>query len=219
MPSQSSDPNSLSALERFDDWLEEQRDKGPRGLALPSSPSGDKSQLSQLTEAAFVPHDKVEEYIQRNAPELLAELFEDPEKYLNKDKIIRTCALGFAILLSIGKGQLIKEFVKQEKLYDRHLPFTSKPAEFPSSSGSAVNMWHEFDKAQWGFVPHIFQYEDGVELILDPRRIVPITHRYLIDTRTSSNIWKIAIHGQYNRLHPQGQTSVGFQTSNHLVLT
>jgi hypothetical protein len=123
-----------SSLRDFDDWLDEQREQGPRGLMLLSSTSANDYQLVQVP---FIPSVRAKEYIKKNAPELLAELFDASEHYPNKN-IIDACSLSFAILLSIGQGRFIAHFVKHEKLCDKHLPFTSRPAEFPRSSDPAL---------------------------------------------------------------------------------
>ena len=113
----------------------------------------------------------------------------------------------FAILLSIGRGDLIHHFQQYESLKDHNLPHRSKPSDFPLQE---QDIFESFQKAQWQFCPTKF-YRDMNNARFDLEEVLPIVRKEILNPKItgSAKVYKIVIDGDYNHLQPEGpKTSV-----------
>lgn len=111
----------------------------------------------------------------------------------------------FAILLSIGKGNFIKQFNQYDSLSDEKLPFDTCPEHFPSDvEDMDKNFFCKFYERQWKFCAPNLSYERIKNF--QPRMILPIVSREELATGGSSTTYKIEVHPAYNHLE-KGRTT------------
>ncbi|KAL1622121.1 hypothetical protein SLS54_005186 [Diplodia seriata] len=107
----------------------------------------------------------------------------------------------FCILLSIGKGQFIENFIPHESLNDSKLPFQAQPADFPQSTES---LFEQFRDAQWMFNAAFFE-PYRTHLCLSPQHILPILKIEDIKGGEghSAVVRKVVLHEAHYQLPPR----------------
>ena len=153
-------------------------------------------------ERIYIPLEKLREKLTRRRVEgLLAALFEYEERSApNVDVIIRHYLRPFAILLCIGEGSMIYDFVKYENLQDARLPFSEKPSDFPSST--RCDLWAAFRQKQWKFSVQTLEFNTRFHIEADV--ILPINRKKKIAESGSSITYKIMVDRDYDKLVPRG---------------
>ena len=153
-------------------------------------------------ERIYIPLEKLKERLTRRRVEgLLAALFEYEERSApNVDVIIRHYLRPFAILLCIGEGSMIYDFVKYENLQDARLPFSEKPSDFPSST--RCDLWAVFRRKQWKFSVQTLEFNTRFHIEADV--ILPINRKKKIAESGSSITYKIMVDRDYDKLVPRG---------------
>ena len=150
----------------------------------------------------YIPLGKLRERLTRSrVADLLAALFNNEERSApDVDIIIRHYLRPFAILLRIGEGKMISQFVKHKNLQDDRLPFDHEPLQFPSSTQR--NIFAAFHQEQWAFCPLTLEYSMDVQI--GPDEILPITSKEQIDEGGSSITYIIIVDRDYDELMPRG---------------
>ena len=155
--------------------------------------------LKNEEQARYIPNSTLKTYF--HAPRCIEHLLDalypggdSPDVSVIRDNYIRP----FAILLSLGYGNLIKSFVSFEDLQDDKLPFRSKPQHFPRSSR---DLWTEFSSRQWEFCAPTLKYSR--ENVLDIREILPLRFEKAMGRGGTSSVHKITVHPVYNLLYPE----------------
>ncbi len=180
---------------------------------------------SEYEERKYIPLKKLKEKLSRRTVEgLLAALFGNEERSApDVDVIIGHYLRPFAILLLIGKGVMIYQFVNHKNLEDDRLPLLQEPSEFPSST--QCDIWADFRKEQWAFCALTFEYSMGLHI--RPDEILPINHKEKIADGGSSITYKIIIDRDYDKLVQPDQavgwtffpTLYTFLTDNRTLIT
>lgn len=113
----------------------------------------------------------------------------------------------FSILLHIGKGQFILNFVEYENLDDGRLPFETEPHNFPKS---ADGLFDQFYQAQWMFHAADFHYV-RIDMRLGAESILPIIRKEKIKDAdgVSADLRKVVLHSAHHRL-PATREGVSF---------
>ncbi len=138
---------------------------------------------------------------------LLRALFGNSNDALPDADYIRNRYLRpFVILLCVGQGEMIYQFVEHESLQDRHLPFRAVPEGFPSSATG--DLWETFKKEQWGFCATDLEYNMSYHLNTD--QILPVVDKERLGEGGSAVTHKITVHPDYDSLGPPGSTTVRF---------
>jgi hypothetical protein len=158
----------------------------------------------------FIPRSVLSTYFgaNRRLEFILAELFDGDKRYsapapgaiLNN----ANCHIGvFATLLLIGKGELIKKFLFDEKLSDDHCPLVSRdpPEGFPLDS-DGKDIFNEFQQKHWQFFAHKFYLHKHKILIYDHVPL-PFVESEKIGRGGSSNIYRVKIHKDHDYLLEQ----------------
>ena len=135
-------------------------------------------------ERKYIPLGKLRERLtRRRVEDLLEALFDNGERLApDVDVIISHYLQPFAILLCIGEGHMIYQFVQHKSLRDDRLPLSQKPAEFPSSTRRDI--WAAFRQRQWAFCALTLEYSMGLHI--RPDEILPINHKEEIAVGGSS---------------------------------
>lgn len=151
-------------------------------------------------ERAYIPLEKLKERLTRRRVEgLLAALFDNGETSApDVSVIIRHYLRPFVILLRIGEGRMIHQFVNHKSLEDDRLPLLQEPSEFPSSTQSDI--WTAFRQEQWAFCALTLEYSMGLHI--RPDEILPIIHKEMIAEGGSSFTYKIIVDKDYDKLVP-----------------
>ena len=168
-------------------WARGARQLGIRGAGL-------------LIDQPFIPDPEIEAYFEDVRPikKLLAALFSDGSPRVDPETIRKKYAKVFLILLLTGNGRFIRHFVRNDSLCDRHLPFTSQPANFPESTADA-GFFTSFYHQQWEFCAPIFEY--GMDTQFDETDLIlPIIHKEKLGRGGSAIVHKIQLHPAYNKL-------------------
>ena len=164
-------------------------------------------------ERIYIPIDKLREKLSRRTVEdLLGALFDKGEiSTPNVDVVISRYLRTFAILLCIGQGSMIRQFVNYRNLADDRLPLLQQPSEFPLSTQG--NIFAAFYQQQWAFCASTLEY--NMSLYIGPDEILPINQKEKIDEGGSSITYKIVVDKGYDRLvsssHTVGRTSLRIQ--------
>ena len=161
---------------------------------------------------------KPSEYIPRVALEaylttarirtLLVELFGNTNRAPDSDRVRTKHLRPFAILLSAGFGRMIHHFVNH-RYEDSHLPFSSKPKNFPQST--TKNLFNEFCEKQWQFYPMHLDYNMSDHP--DDDHILPILDKEEIERGGSAILYKITVDEDYNNLIPARHSDAASQDS------
>ena len=151
-------------------------------------------------EREYIPLEKLREKLNRRRVEgILAALFDKGDRSPpDVDVVISHYLRPFAILLRIGEGSMIYQFVTFGSLQDDRLPFSQEPSEFPSSTRGDI--WADFRREQWAFCALTLEYS-RISYI-GPDVILPINHKEKIDEGGSSITYKIIIDRDYDKLVP-----------------
>jgi hypothetical protein len=155
-------------------------------------------------EQKFVPFEVFAHYLAEDnrLEQLLWTIFEDEDPLPVEVSVVQeTCLKVFCILLSIGKARFIRPFVEHDDLVDSHLPFHSKPGNFPAST-CQPSLWDLFSEKQWMFCPAEMSYK--IHNSLDPHRILPIVKREVLAEGGSAVVSKIVLHPSFNKLRREG---------------
>ena len=148
----------------------------------------------------YIPLKELRERLNRRSVEdLLGALFDNGERLApDVDVIISHYLRPFAILLGIGEGRMIYQFVHHKTLEDDRLPLLQKPSEFPSSTRGDI--WAAFRQEQWAFCALTLEYSMGLRI--GPDEILPINHKEKIAEGGSSVTYKILVDRDYDKLVP-----------------
>lgn len=151
-------------------------------------------------ERKYIPLKKLRERLNRRSVEdLLRALFVNGERLApDVDVIMSHYLRPFAILLAIGEGRMIYQFVIHKALEDDRLPLLQKPSEFPLSTRGDI--WAAFRQEQWAFCALTLEYSMG--LCIGPDEILPINHKEKLAEGGSSITYKILVDRDYDKLVP-----------------
>lgn len=194
--------------------LPNQHDSGPalqefhKWLSNEAKCSGTLSPISAEKHHDFVPYTRMKEYLSNagRTHRILEELF--PEKWdemcMKWSEEIRSgyCRV-FSILLHIGEGRFIEEFVKHRKLRDECLPFTNSDG-FPGTSTARSEFFNRFNEAQWIFCPAEFSNMHNGTKVLDEKEVLPVISKRKLGRGGCASVYQIKLHSAYNGLHGTG---------------
>ena len=157
--------------------------------------------LETEDECKYISLAKLKERLTRRRLEsLLAASFENEERPApNVDVIINHYLRPFAILLCIGEGSMIYQFVKHKSLQDAQLPLSQEPSGFPSST--RCDLWAAFRQKQWIFYARILEFNTSFHI--EPDIILPINYKEKIAEGGSSITYKIIVDRDYDKLMPR----------------
>ena len=149
----------------------------------------------------YIPLEKLKERLTpRRVDGLLAALFENEERSApNVDSVISEYLRPFAILLCIGEGSMISQFMEYESLVDARLPLSWEPSAFPKSS--RCDIWAAFRQEQWMFCAQTLKF--NLNRCIEPDRILPILGKEQIADGGSSITYKIIVDRDYDELIPR----------------
>jgi hypothetical protein len=135
---------------------------------------------------------------------LLLALCQDQDQHLlhHENRILKDYIEILAILVRIGNGQFIGEFLRFQNMSDRFLPFYQRPNRFPSRPEH--DFWDDFYRAQWLFCPHTFGH-DQMGVFIHDNCVLPIEQQGRRGKGGFATIYKIQIDSQYDGLRPQVQ--------------
>jgi hypothetical protein len=172
--------------------------------------------------APFMPQNALKQYLsQKNRlRDLLKALFdpEDPPAIVSPKSILTNCISVFAILMRIQKGRYIGEFLRYRELFDRQLPFLTRPTAFPSLSNDD-RFFSDFYKEQWRFCAHTFA--DGeVDIRISESCILPVLAKESLEDGGTADLYKVALHTDYDKLQSLPEDLEGVSTSLkvHIVI-
>lgn len=147
----------------------------------------------------FIADQDVKAYFKdiRTTRRLLTALFPDDNHQVDAETIRNKYPKVFLTLLLTGNGRFITWFVRYDCLCDQYLPFTVRPAHFPSSSHG--DFFPSFYHQQWQFCAKIFQY--GVHQQFDANDVIlPITSKEKLGGGGSATVYMINLHPGYDKL-------------------
>ena len=113
-----------------------------------------------------------------------------PDKASIVDYVLRFYLRGLAILLSIGAGRMIEQFIEKPELQDKRVPFSSRPMCFPQSAGNP-DLYEDFAKRQWRYCPGEMIYTMRGEIC--PHLILPFRVKEQIGRGVSSTVHRIEV--------------------------
>lgn len=166
----------------------------------------------------FVPAGEVQAYFRKDPSRLtgvLNALFgsEDSRWRGHAHEIVDHYSVVFAILVSIGYGEYILNFLPHETLCDDKLPFEVRPTKFPWAHLDSDEMFDRFQKAQLRFCAVRFHRNSTHEF--DDSRPLPFRSKELIGEGGSAKVYKVEIHGSHDMLQSPGTEvrSLGYVSS------
>jgi hypothetical protein len=181
-------PDHKGRLQKFHRWLKENAVNGTSNTATDSP-------------RQFITFQSLKTYLEgpRELQRILDQLFsDDDEPPVEPDTVLNGYTRVFAILIDIGKGHFIEEFVKHDSLSDQKLPFEVAPPQFPHDANNS-EFFTKFHEHQWKFCPYIF-VRNKINAELNKRYILPIVSKEWIAEGGSSTVYKIELHPEYDTL-------------------
>lgn len=138
---------------------------------------------------------------------ILIALFESDAPPGIAEVIVKDYVAVFSILVYIGKGRHIQNFIEYN-LNNQHLPFNPShpPPDFPNSSDE--RFFEKFCQQQWRFCCTIFSRDGLYNRHFHAKQILPIVDKQQLGDGASAVLYKIRIHDEYNHLHPPDIKSV-----------
>jgi hypothetical protein len=131
--------------------------------------------------------------------DILDELFQ-PDDPPDSVTLLNKYAAVFCILLEIGKGRAIADFIRKE-LHDQRLPHpNSEPPGFPQYGGDGT-FYKRFYAKQWRFCAP--EFEKNMDTHFEADRILPIVRKERLGGGGSATLYEIKLHSSYNLLLPQ----------------
>lgn len=188
-PPASRQATHLPAVQDFYVWIKDAR--------VATSPNNDLDD--------FIPAGAVQAYL-REDPSRLTAIFtalfgsEDSRWRGRTSEIVNWYSVVFAILVSIGYGNHILNFLGHETVCDEKLPFEVRPNRFPYEPSDSYEdeMFDRFQKAQLRFCAVKFHRNSTNEF--DDSRPLPFLSKELIDEGGSAKVYKVEIHGSHDML-------------------
>ncbi|KAF2265882.1 kinase-like protein [Lojkania enalia] len=110
----------------------------------------------------------------------------------------------FTILLLIGKGSFIEDFLNSSELSDSSLPLFQKPRGLRCLNDVE---FQQFQEQQWIFCAPLFDARLLHGVHYSPSYILPITSKREIAEGGSAVVFEIALHPDHDRLGRQDNTS------------
>jgi hypothetical protein len=152
----------------------------------------------------FIPLETLNEYFEVNRMARLHNLLDavyGEGRTPDAEDIYLSYIRVFCILLEVGLGHFIHLFTSSEELNDQHLPFhpEGRPSTFPKQQPDFFNI---FCEKQWKFCAAEFS-ASMLNRVFEVDRILPIVHQEEIAGSGSALLYKIRIHGSYNKLDPK----------------
>ena len=167
----------------------------------------------------FIPAGEVQAYL-REDPSRLADILtalfgsEDRRWRGRAKEIVDHYSVVFAILVSIGHGEYILNFLPhQETLCDKKLPFETRPTKFPWAPSDSVELFDRFQEAQSRFCAVKFERNTTPEF--DDSQPLPYLSKELLDEGGSAKVYKVQIHASHDLLqNSANNVSLGSAMSN-----
>jgi hypothetical protein len=166
----------------------------------------------------FIPAGEVEAYFREDPPRLVAILTalfgsEDARWRGRAREIATRYSVVFAILISIGHGEYILNFLPHESLCDKKLPFETRPTKFPWAPSDSVELFDRFQEAQSRFCAVKFERNTTPEF--DDSQPMPYLSKELLDEGGSAKVYKVQIHASHDLLQGSvDNVSLGSAISN-----
>jgi hypothetical protein len=151
----------------------------------------------------FIPDGEVQAYFREDSsrlPAILTALFgSEGSRWRGRTNEIATrYSVVFAILVFIGYGEHILNFLGHETLCDEKLPFEVRPNKFPWEPSDSDELFDRFQKEQLRFCAVRFHRNTTHEF--DDSRPLPFLSKELIDEGGSAKVYKVQIHGSHDML-------------------
>ena len=149
---------------------------------------------------------------------IISELFESDFPLIDPELILRSHTAVFCILLRLGQGKCIEDFVQFEELSDSRLPFdpNQPPAEF-SFANDDPSFLQRFCKKQWMYCVPVFN-RHMLHKHFGPQRLLPITYKESLGREGIADRSIIKLYGLHNKLDILGKEKVKL-TPNAISVT
>lgn len=137
---------------------------------------------------------------------LLRALFNKDElelESLHADQIKRNYSRVFCLLIIIGHGRFINEFVKHN-IHDKRLPLLPHEQNIFPITTSDSSFFDKFCQEQWQFCVPKLHNADIVRGFDHPETILPIRRKRTLGEGGSATVYEIEVHESYNRLDVVG---------------
>lgn len=188
-PSAPQPDHAAAVIQEFFEWVPKHYISGTNGpSATPNRP--------------FMPLPILKGYLKEHnrTNKLLRALYPEREHQIQVAFLEESCIRVFTILTLIGKGRYIEHFAQHPNLRDPHLPFLEKPAHFPTDPNDPT-FWQFFYEKQFAFCAHHFRHNENYTKLED-LYVLPITSKEVLGVGGSAAIYKIRLHGHYDKLSP-----------------
>ena len=187
-PQNDSDPSIQHLLQ----WVESTPDRGMRSAA--DVKNGYDWNVPYISQAALAIYFSKFQAVEK----LLIALFGNhPSRdSLNAHQIKENYCKIFCLLISIGKGQFITQFV-ENGIDDHNLPLQTQPPDFPSSA-SDPHFFSAFYREQWKFCPHKLHADTFNRQFKAKEHILPIRKIAELGEGGSATAFKVEVPDCYN---------------------
>jgi hypothetical protein len=152
--------------------------------------------------SAFVPLHIIKNYFNRERIGNILSSFAYSSAQIDALGVFPSYITIFCILLAIGHGDAIEDFVGYEHLSDEYLPFDTnhQPPGFPTPKSNA-DLYSSFCDQQWRFCPPYFK--ENMDARFEAKRILPIVQRTKLAGGGNAILSEINLHNSYNYLFGQ----------------
>lgn len=186
------EPDHQTALEEFFQWETKSR------VEIVDDATADER-------AYFVPLDSLKSYFKaeesKTLTRIISEVFDATDfPPIDPEDILRSHTAVFCILLHLGRGQCVEDFISYEELSDSRLPFDPKhpPAEF-SFDDEGPNFLQQFCEKQWMYCVATFD-RHMLHKHFGRQRLLPITCKEPLRHEGIAERSVIELYGPHNKL-------------------
>lgn len=186
-----SDANWEPPVQAFCDWLKKDRVTGSQD---------DHEELQD-----FVPSGEVAAYLKGNGvlKDILAALYPSQDHRDSAKEIVNRFSKVFAILISIGYGGQILNFLPHDSLSDGRLPFETRPLKFPrdpyeTDHYGPGSFFGRFQAEQPRFCAQIMAA--GAFSSIEPQQRMPFLEKTLVGRGGSAHVFRIKVHADHDQL-------------------
>jgi hypothetical protein len=178
---------TLSVVDDFYKFLESAKEEA---VILTSPPTGHNHLY-------FFPEDKLRGYLTEQRIRRFLDYYRIDATWYRSIK--KSHLIVFAILIRIGKGAYILQFLHLDRLADDRLPIRNE-CDLPDDCKGFFDAFYE---EQWLFSAQYLREDRLNDTCFDDKQIVPITKGEALKVGIDSCTYKTQIYGGYNELLDQ----------------
>lgn len=181
-------PDHTDELKHFRDWLKEARLRNKFRQSIDGK---------EEERPGFIPKSEVKKYLNRYQIRRLLDVLFPEQSPVTAAEVEEHRLPEFCVLLCISQGRFIEQLVRL-------------PPDANLRSAFTEDVWQRYSAAQWEFIVEDLRKNRKVEFVRE--HSLPFIRKDLIARGSSSNLWQVVVHRDYDKLGPISQVQFDFES-------